>query len=113
MRQFIVTVMALAALGALVATAQADYTGGAPLRNGDQCFNYIEWGEKDGRFGSWAPCPQPASKPNPIWGPRRAACRTRAQVHRAYAGNGTMMDQGNVAIYDQCMRETAPRCFGC
>ena len=108
MRQFMMTVMALAVFGAVVATAQADYQGGAPMRNGDQCFKYVEWDGKDGRFGSWRPCPQPASKPNPIWGPRRAACRTRAQVHRAgYA------DQGNVAIYDQCMRETSPRCFGC
>jgi hypothetical protein len=111
MRQFLMTVMALVVFGAMVATAQADYTGGAPLlRNGDQCFQYFEWGEKDGRFGSWAPCPQPASKPDPIWGPRRAACRTRAQVHRNARNNGV---KGNVAIYDECMRETAPRCFGC
>jgi hypothetical protein len=109
MRQSMMAVMALVAFGATVATAQADYTGGAPLlRNGDQCFQYFEWGEKDGRFGSWAPCPQP--EPNPIWGPRRAACRTRAQVHRNARHNA---DKGNMAIYDQCMRETAPRCFGC
>jgi hypothetical protein len=66
MRQFMMTVMALAAFGAMVVTAQAQ--GGAPIRNGDQCFKYTQQGSgpsdanmeaKDGRFGSWRACPQP------------------------------------------------------
>jgi hypothetical protein len=32
------TVTALAAFGAMVVTAQAEYSGGAPFRNADQCF---------------------------------------------------------------------------
>jgi len=55
MHQFMMTTIALTAFGARVATAQADYRGGAPTRNGDQCFKYIGWDDKDGRFGSWVP----------------------------------------------------------
>lgn len=62
MRQFMMTVTALAAFGALVATAQADNLQGAPTRNGNQCFKYSTGVDaKDGRFGSWGACPQAAS----------------------------------------------------
>jgi len=62
MRQFMMTVAALAAFGALVASAQADNLQGAPVRNGDQCFKYSTGTDaKDGRFGSWGACPQAAS----------------------------------------------------
>jgi len=63
MRQFIMTATALTAFGALVATAQAEILGGAPMRNGEQCFKYSPGNGKDGRFGSWGACPQAASTP--------------------------------------------------
>jgi hypothetical protein len=61
MRQFVLTVTALTALGALAATAQAENLQGAPMRNGNQCFKYSPGNDKDGRFGSWSACPQTAS----------------------------------------------------
>ena len=61
MRQFMMTVTALTAFGALVATAQAEILGGAPMRKGEQCFKYSPGNGKDGRFGTWGACPQPAS----------------------------------------------------
>jgi hypothetical protein len=63
MRQFMTTVTALTAFGALVATAQAEVLGGAPMQNGTQCFKYSPGNAKDGRFGSWGACPQAASTP--------------------------------------------------
>jgi hypothetical protein len=61
MRQFIMTVTALAAFGAMMATAQADAVHGGPIRNGNQCFKYHGL-PKDGRFGYWGACPQTASR---------------------------------------------------
>jgi hypothetical protein len=61
MRQFMMTVTALAAFGAMVATAQAEILHGGPLKNGNQCFNYSAGNEKDGRFGTWRACPKEAS----------------------------------------------------
>ena len=61
MRQFIMMATALTAFGALVATAQAEILGGAPMQNGNQCFKYSPGNGKDGRFGSWGACPQAAS----------------------------------------------------
>jgi hypothetical protein len=61
MRQFMMTVTALTAFGALVATAQAEILGGAPMKKGDQCFKYSPGNGKDARFGSWGACPQAAS----------------------------------------------------
>ena len=63
MRQFMMTVTALTAFGALVATAQAEILNGAPMRNGNQCFKYSPGNSKDGRFGSWGACPQAAGTP--------------------------------------------------
>jgi hypothetical protein len=60
MRQFMITVTALTAFGAMTATAQADVIHGGPIRNGNQCFNYHGL-SKDGRFGYWGACPQAAS----------------------------------------------------
>jgi hypothetical protein len=61
MRQLMMTVIALTAFAAMVVTAQADSLGGAPPRNGDQCFKTTEPGDgRYGRFGSWGPCPQAA-----------------------------------------------------
>ncbi len=61
MRQFTMTVTALAAFGALVATAQAEVLGGGPMKNGNQCFTYSKGNAREGRFGSWGACPQTAS----------------------------------------------------
>jgi hypothetical protein len=66
MRQFMMTVTAVAALGALAAAAQAEILHGGPTRNGNQCFKYSAGNDKDGRFGTWGACPQAASvKPAP------------------------------------------------
>jgi hypothetical protein len=40
MRQFMMTVIALAVFGAIVVAAQAEIDGGGPPRHGDQCFKY-------------------------------------------------------------------------
>jgi hypothetical protein len=62
MRQFVMTLTALTAFGALVVTAQAENLQGAPPRNGNQCFKYSTGIDtRDGRFGSWSACPQAAS----------------------------------------------------
>jgi hypothetical protein len=61
MRQFMMTVTALAAFTAMVATAQADILHGGPIRNGNQCFKYSAGNDKDGRFGTWGACSQEAS----------------------------------------------------
>ena len=63
MRQFMLTVTALTAFGALVATAQADAIHGGPMQNGNQCFKHSPGNAKDGRFGYWAACPQAAATP--------------------------------------------------
>jgi hypothetical protein len=90
MRQFMMTVIALTAFGALVATAHAEYGGGAPFRNGDQCFRYSGAGDfgnpltnspggKDGRFGYWSACPQRANTSKataPVPRPRFRRSRT-------------------------------------
>jgi hypothetical protein len=61
MRQFMMTMTALAAFGAMVAAAQAEVLHGGPVKNGNQCFKYSAGNDKDGRFGSWGACPQAAS----------------------------------------------------
>jgi len=45
------------------APAQADDIHGAPIRNGDPCFNHARSYERDARFGYWSACPQTASVP--------------------------------------------------
>jgi hypothetical protein len=62
MRQFIMTVMALTAFGAMMATAQADARHGGPTKNGNQWFKYSPGRRVDARFGYWAECPQAASR---------------------------------------------------
>jgi hypothetical protein len=61
MRQFMMTVMALTAFGAMMAAAQAEALHGGPLQNGNQCFKYSPGNAKEGRFGTWGACPQTAS----------------------------------------------------
>jgi hypothetical protein len=61
MRQFMMSLTALAAFGAMVATAQAEILHGGPVKNGNQCFKYSAGSDKDGRFGTWGVCPQEAS----------------------------------------------------
>jgi hypothetical protein len=60
-RHFMMTVTALAAFGAMVASAQAEILHGGPVKNGNQCFKYSAGNDKDGRFGTWGACPQAAS----------------------------------------------------
>jgi hypothetical protein len=86
MRQFMMTVMALAALGAMMVTAQAEYGGGAPFRNGDQCFRYSgalsDGVMKDGRFGYWVACPRLANTSKATEpAPRPRVRRSRAASH--------------------------------
>jgi hypothetical protein len=59
--RLMMTLTALTAFGALVATAQAEVLHGGPMQNGSQCFKYSPGNAKDGRFGSWGACPQAAS----------------------------------------------------
>jgi hypothetical protein len=61
MRQFMMTMTAVAAFGAMVASAQAEILHGGPVKNGNQCFKYSAGNDKDGRFGTWGACPQAAS----------------------------------------------------
>jgi hypothetical protein len=60
MRRFMMTVMALAAFGAMGVTAKGEILQGAPAQNGNQCFKYSPGNDKDGRFGAWGACPQTA-----------------------------------------------------
>jgi hypothetical protein len=62
MRNLMMTVTALAAFSALVATAQAEILHGGPAKNGNQCFNYSTGLDiRDGRFGTWGACAKAAS----------------------------------------------------
>jgi hypothetical protein len=82
MRQFMLTVTALTAFGAMVATAQAENLQGAPMKNGNQCFRYSTGADaKDGRFGSWAACPQSASTSAATATARRSTRRSRTASH--------------------------------
>ena len=71
MRRFMMTGMALMAFAAIVATAQAQTVRGGqavhrePTRNGNQCFTYSPGDGRDGRFGFWGACPQPAGVRRP------------------------------------------------
>jgi hypothetical protein len=76
MRQFMMTVTALTAFGALVAGAQAESIHGGPMQNGNQCFKYSPGNSKDGRFGSWGACPQAAATPRSTRRGRAAASVT-------------------------------------
>jgi hypothetical protein len=83
MRQLVMTVTALTAFGALVASAQADNLQGAPIQNGNQCFKYSTGADaKDGRFGSWGACPQAAStRTTTATATTRRARRSRTASH--------------------------------
>jgi hypothetical protein len=76
MRQFMMTVMALTAFGAMMATAQADALHGGPIKNGNQCFKYSGL-QHDARFGYWDACPQTASTSTATT-PRRSTRRSPA-----------------------------------
>lgn len=78
MRQFMMTVTALTAFAAMVATAQAEILGGGPKQVGNQCFQYSKGNEKDGRFGSWGACPQAASASASTAAAPRTTRRSRA-----------------------------------
>jgi len=64
MRQFTISAAAMA-FAALLASvpAQAEAVHGAPMKNGNQCFNFSpsQGGLRDSRFGYWGACPQAAS----------------------------------------------------
>jgi hypothetical protein len=60
MRQFMITITALTAFGAMMATSQAEVIHGGPIKNGNQCFKYHGL-PKDARFGYWDACPQTAT----------------------------------------------------
>jgi hypothetical protein len=60
MRQFMMSLTALATFGAKAATAQAEVLHGGPTQKGNQCFKYSPGNEKDGTFGIWGACPQTA-----------------------------------------------------
>jgi hypothetical protein len=60
MRQFTLSIVALAAFGVMLTSAQADSLNGAPLQKGNQCFKFAG-GERDSRWGYWGDCPQTAS----------------------------------------------------
>jgi hypothetical protein len=62
MHQFMMTMTALAAFGAMVTIAQADDLRGAPQWNGNQCFTYSTGNSQDSRFDFWGACPQPAAR---------------------------------------------------
>jgi hypothetical protein len=59
----LIVAAATMAFGALLASvpAQAETLNGGPKQVGNQCFKYSPSHERDGRFGSWGACPQPAS----------------------------------------------------
>ncbi len=61
MRQFTMSVVALAAFGVMLTAAQADILNGAPAKNGNQCFTFSQAQARDARFGVWGACPQTAS----------------------------------------------------
>jgi hypothetical protein len=85
MRQFMMTVTALTAFGALVASAQADNLQGGPVKSGSQCFKYATGvDKKDERFGSWGACPQAASTSTPT---ATATATTRRSTRRSRAAS--------------------------
>ncbi len=61
MRQFTISVAALAAFGIMLTAAQAEILNGAPAKNGNKCFNFSVGQGRDARFGYWDACPQTAS----------------------------------------------------
>jgi hypothetical protein len=82
MHQSMMTVMALALFGAMLAPAQADVLRGAPQRNGNQCFTYSTGNATDSRFGFWGACPQQAGASTATAAAPRVRVRgSRAQSH--------------------------------
>jgi hypothetical protein len=78
MRQFMMTLTALTAFGAMMATAQADALHGGPIKNGNQCFKYSPGRPDDARFGYWGACPQAASTTTATAATPRSTRRSRA-----------------------------------
>jgi hypothetical protein len=86
MHQFMMTVAALVAFGAMGATAQAEVFHGGPMKSRNQRFKYSAGNDKDGRFGTWGACLQAASVrpsaaprllPSDLRGPDRQQGRQR------------------------------------
>jgi hypothetical protein len=62
MRQFTLSVAALAAFGFMLTAAQADSLNGQPPQKGSQCYKFSPTsGSRDSRWGYWEACPQTAS----------------------------------------------------
>jgi hypothetical protein len=94
MRQFMMTVIALTAFGAVVVTAQAENGGGAPVRNGDQCFGYSDirsGGMREGRFGYWHACPQPQiARPSQTVGSAATCTQLKADASQGSSSTPTL-----------------------
>jgi hypothetical protein len=62
MRQFAMIVTAITVFGAMAATAQAEAIHGAPIRQGNKCFELQKFTSPgDSRWGYWTDCPATAS----------------------------------------------------
>jgi hypothetical protein len=61
MRKFSISVAMITTFAAFGAPALADHNGGGPNQKAGQCFIYSSGTSKDGTFGYWGACPQPAS----------------------------------------------------
>ena len=63
MRKFTISAATITTLAAILATAPAlaENNGGGPSEKTGQCFKYSRGSDKDGTFGYWASCAQPAS----------------------------------------------------
>jgi hypothetical protein len=68
MREFVISVAAMAMFGALLsaAPAKADFNFG-PIKNGNQCWKYSTNSKE---FGYWMACPEPAAVAAPA--PRKS-----------------------------------------
>jgi hypothetical protein len=61
MRGFVMTVAAASMFGAMAVTAQAEAIHGAPMVQGNKCWQFSPGASMaDSRFGSWVDCPQKA-----------------------------------------------------
>ena len=61
--QKLIVAAATIAFGTMLASASvlADDLRGGPKQVGSQCFKYSPSNERDGRFGAWSGCAEPAS----------------------------------------------------
>lgn len=103
MRPLTMTMMALMAFAATVFTAQSESLGGALIPTEGQCFKYpgpatFSMDAKDGRFGSWGACAQPASK-------SKASAHHKARQHPAQPSAEALRPQPKPAgdpLYESC-----------